>query len=131
MEYLIYAVSYLTSAAGLIIAFWYVLRTGRVVIGFFLCWGLTIFCAFLASVVLPSIVALFSTDYVRLFPDAIAVGATIFFGWAGAFATAALAGFIRILVKGRLRPARPAASRGEQQDEPRPDFTDPVSRELK
>ena len=102
--------------AGLMVAFWFVLRTGKVVIGMFLSWGLTIICVFLVSVVFPAIVAVYNTEYVALFPEAIAVPAVMFTGWAPAFVVAALAGFVKLAIKHWVKPERPAATQQEQED---------------
>lgn len=115
MPYLIYAVSYLCSAAGLIFAFCYVLRSGRVVWGILIGWGLTIICAILVSIVFPAIVAVFNTKYVAFFPDAICVTAVIFMGWQPAFVVAAIAGFVKLVIEPRKKTESPATTRPEHE----------------
>lgn len=116
MPYLIYAVSYLCSVAGLIIAFCYVLRSGKVVWGTLIGWGLSIICVFLVSVVFPAIVAVFNTKYVALFPEAIGVPAVIFTGWVPAYAVAALAGLVKLVIEPRKKTERPATTRQKHED---------------
>ena len=57
MRILIYIVSNLIGWVGLIIAFWYVVRSGKVVQGAFIGWGLSIVCVILVSAVFLWIVA--------------------------------------------------------------------------
>jgi len=95
MRFVIYIASSLCEAAGLAIAFWYVLRGGKVVKGLFIGWGLSIVGIFLASVVLPGIVNVYNSEYCQYFPEAIGVGAVLVLGWMPASVVAALAGLIR------------------------------------
>ena len=99
MRVLIYVVSFLCGTAGLIIAFWYVLRSGRILKGILIGYGLSIICVFLASVVLPGVVALYDKEYCRYFPEAIGVPAIIFTGWLPASVVAIIAGLIRYITK--------------------------------
>jgi len=95
MRIVIYITSFLCGTAGLMTAFWYVLRSGRVVKGLFIGWGLSIVGIFLASVVLPGIVNVYNSEYCQYFPEAIGVPAVMFLGWMPALVAAALAGIIR------------------------------------
>jgi len=95
MQIVIYIASSVCEAAGLVIAFWYVLRSGRVVKGLFIGWGLSIVGIFLASVVFPGLVSVYNSEYCQYFPEAIGVGAVMFLGWMPASVTAVLAGIIR------------------------------------
>ena len=95
MQGLIYVASFLCGTAGLIIAFWYVLRTGRIVKGAFIGWGLSIICVFLVAVVFPAAVSIYHEEYSRLFPEAIGVVAVMFTGWLPASIVAILAGLTR------------------------------------
>jgi len=99
MRVLIYVVSNLFVAAGLIIAFWYVLRSGKILKGILIGWGLSILCIFLDSVVFPGVVAIYNKEYSLYFPEAIAVPAIIFTGWLPASVVAIVAGLIRHVTK--------------------------------
>jgi len=97
--FLIYLVSNLFVAAGLIIEFWYVLRSGKILKGILIGYGLSIICVFLASVVFPGVVAIYDKEYSRYFPEAIGVAAIIFTGWLLASVVAIVAGLIRHITK--------------------------------
>ena len=99
MRVLIYVVSNHCGTAGLIIAFWYVLRSGKVLKGILIGWGLTIICVFLVSVVFPGVVAIYDNEYSRYFPEAIGVSAIIFTGWLPASVAAIVAGLLRHVTK--------------------------------
>jgi len=99
MRVLLYVVSTLFVAAGLIIAFLYVLRSGKVLKGILIGWGLSILCIFLDSVVFPGVVAIYSKEYSLYFPEAIAVPAIISIGLLPATIVAIVAGFIRHITK--------------------------------
>ncbi len=103
MRIVIYIASSLCEAAGLVIAFWYVLRSGRVLNGVFIGWGLSIVGIFLASVVFPGIVSVYNSEYCQYFPEAIGVGAIMVLGWMPASVAAALAGIIRYAVRRWLK----------------------------
>ena len=97
--FLIYFVSILCGMAGLIISFWYVLRSGKILKGILIGWGLSIICIFLVSVVFPGVVALYDKEYCRYFPEAIGVPAIIFTGWLPASVIAIIAGLLRQVAK--------------------------------
>jgi hypothetical protein len=99
MRVLIYVVSFLCGTAGLIIAFWYVLRSGRILKGILIGWGLSIICVFLASVVFPGVVAIYNKEYSLYFPEAIGVRAIIFTGWLPASVVAIASGLTRNITK--------------------------------
>jgi hypothetical protein len=94
-----YVVSNLFVVAGLIIAFCYVLRSGKVLKGILIGWGLSILCIFLDSVVFTGVVAIYNKEYSLCFPEAIAIPAVIFTGWIPASVVAIIAGFIRHIKK--------------------------------
>jgi hypothetical protein len=95
MRVLMYVVSNLFVAAGLIIAFCYVLRSGRILKGILIGWGLSIVFIFLDSVMFPGVVAIYNKEYSLCFPEAIAVLPTILTGWLSACFVAIVAGLIR------------------------------------
>lgn len=99
MRILIYLVSFLCGTAGLIIAFCYVLRSGKIPKGILIGYGLSILCVFLVSVVLPGIVAEYNKEYSLYFPEAIGVPAIIFTGWLPVSVVAIIAGFVRHITK--------------------------------
>jgi len=98
MRVLMYLVSYLCSTAGLIIAFCYVLRSGKIIKGMLIGYGLSIVCVFLVSVVFPGILAGYDKEYSLCFPEAIAVPAIIFTGWLSSSIVVVIAGLIRYFV---------------------------------
>jgi len=109
MRVLIYVVSFLCGTAGLIIAFWYVLRSGRVIGGILIGWGLSIICVFLVSVLLPGVLAVVvgHEEYSQLFPEEIGVFAIAVTGWLPASVVAIIAAFARHGTKGlSLRSGR-------------------------
>jgi hypothetical protein len=99
MRILIYLVSNLVGIAGLIIAFGYVVRSGNVVRGAFIGWGLSIVCVILVSAVFPGIVAHYDSEYYIYFPEAIGIPLVVFTGLVPAFIVATVAGFVRELMK--------------------------------
>ena len=96
---LIYVVTNLIGISGLIIAFLYVLRNGKILNGILIGYGLTIICIFLVSVVLPGIVAIYDEEYCKYFPEAIGVIPVILTGWLPASIVTAIAAFIRHITK--------------------------------
>jgi hypothetical protein len=112
MPSLIHVVSFLLGSAGLIIAFCYVLRTGKVVRGAFIGWGLSIVCVFIVSVVLPGFVALYDSEYSGYFPESIAVPGVMFVGWVPALL---VAGVARLVKEGIVRWAQADKTRGSQE----------------
>jgi hypothetical protein len=99
MIFLIYVGSNLIVIAGLIIAFLYVLRSGKIFKGILIGYGLSIICISLASVVLPGIVAIYDKEYCQYFPEAIAVPAIIFTGWLPVSIVVIIALIIRHIAK--------------------------------
>jgi hypothetical protein len=99
MRILIYSASFLCGTAGLIIAFWYVLRTGNILKGILIGYVLSIVCVFMVSIVLPGIVALYKKEYSLYFPEAIGVPAVIFTGWLPVSVVVIIAGFVRHITK--------------------------------
>jgi hypothetical protein len=95
MRSLIYVVSFLLGTAGLIIAFCYVVRSGKIVKGALIGWGLSIICVFIVSVVLPGLVGLYDSEYSRYFPEAIGVPGVMATGWVPAFLVAAVARLVK------------------------------------
>ena len=81
------------------IAFWYVVRSGKIVKGAFIGWGLSIVCIFLVSVVFPAFMGIYNREYCKYFPEAIGVGGIIIAGGLPAFVVATVAGLIRDLMK--------------------------------
>ena len=116
MPYLIYAVSFLCSAAGLIIAFCYVLRSGKVVWGTLIGWGLSIVCIILVSMVFPAIVAVYNKEYAAFFPEATGVPMIMFMGWVPAYGLAALAGRLKQGSEPRKKTESPPTTRQEHED---------------
>jgi len=106
MQTVIYIASSLCEAAGLVTAFWYVLRSGEVLSGLFIGWGLSIVGIFLASVFFPGIVGAYNNEYCQYFPGAIGVGAIMVLGWMPALVVAALAGIIRYVARRWLKSAK-------------------------
>ena len=103
MQVLIGFVSLLIGWAVLIIAFWYVLQSGRIISGFLIGWGLSIICIILVSVVLPLVVSVYNDEYVLYFPDATGVGAVVLVGWAPVLVVVGVAKLIGYGSK-RFRP---------------------------
>jgi len=103
MPIVIYIASSLCEVAGLVIAFWYVLRSGKVLSGVFIGRGLSIVGIFLASVVFPGIVSVYNSEYCQYFPEAICVGPIMFLGWMPASVAALLAGIIRYVARRWLK----------------------------
>lgn len=99
MWILIHLVSFLCGTAGLIFAFLYVLRSGKILKGILIGYGLTIIFVFLVSVVFPGVVAIYDKEYSRYFPEAIGVPAIILTGWLPASVVAIVAGFLRHVIK--------------------------------
>lgn len=114
MRSLIYIASFFCGIAGLIVAFCYVLRSGKIVKGVLIGWGLTIICVFLISVVLPAIVAVYDTEYVALFPEAIGVLPVMIGGWIPALLVAVLARLVKLGIERWAKTDRPAATRQKQ-----------------
>lgn len=96
---LIYVISYICGTAGLIIAFWYVIRSGKVIRGAFIGWGLSIVCVFLVSVVFPWPMSFYHSEYCKYFPEATGVPLVILTGLIPALIVATFAGFVRELMK--------------------------------
>jgi len=105
MRVLMHLVSFLCGSAGLIVAFWYVLRSGKILKGILIGYGLSIVCVFLISVVIPGVLAGYNKEYSLFFPEAIAVTAVIFTGWLPSSVVAVIAGLIRYFV-GRFSRTR-------------------------
>jgi len=82
-------------SAGFIIAFVYVLQSGKIIKGVFIGWGLFIICTFLITVVFPAVVALYNYDYCRFFPEAIGLPLVILAGWLPASIVSIVAGLAR------------------------------------
>lgn len=99
MERLIEITSFVFGTAGLVIAFWYVLRTGRIIKGLFMGWGLSVICVFVVAVVFPAIMAVYSEQCSLFFPEATGVFAIILTGWLPASGVALVAGFVRYGIK--------------------------------
>lgn len=102
MRVFIYLVSFLCGSAGLIVALCYVLRSGKILKGILIGYGLSIVCVFLVSVVFPGILAGYNKEYSLCFPEAIAVPAVIFTGWLPSSVVVIIAGIIKYFV-GRFR----------------------------
>jgi hypothetical protein len=111
MRGLIYVVSYLLGTAGLIIAFCYVVRSGKIVKGVLIGWGLSIICVFIVSVVLPGLAGLYDSEYARYFPEAIAVPGVIATGWAPALVVAVAARLLKQGIEYWAKTHRPGRSR--------------------
>ena len=79
----------------MIIAFCYVLRSGKIVKGALIGWGLSIVCVFLISVVLPAVVALYDIEYASFFPDAIGVPGVMVIGWVPGLLVAVVARLVK------------------------------------
>lgn len=97
-------------------AFCFVLRSGKIVTGALIGWGLSIVCIFLVSVVFPAIVAVYDTEYVAFFPEAIGVLCVIFFGWAPALVVAVFARLVKLGIEYCAKTDRPAAVRQKHED---------------
>ena len=99
MSILIYVVSFLFGMASLMIAFCYVVHSGKVVKGALIGWGLLIIFTILVSLVFPAMVGIYYPEYCRYFPDAIAIPAVIYWGWMHTLGVAIIAVIIRQLMK--------------------------------
>ena len=95
MELFIGVISNVFEVAGPLIAFWYTLRTAKVIKGLFVGWGLTIICVGLVAVVFPAIIFHFNKQYALYFPDAPAVVLVVFTGWFPASIAVILAWILR------------------------------------
>lgn len=95
MQIFIHMASLLCGSAGLIIALWYVLRSGKIIKGVFIGWGLSIVCVFLVVVVFPAVLTIFNEQYTSFFPDAIGLPLIMLTGWLPALIVAILAGLTR------------------------------------
>lgn len=74
-------------------------RSGNVVRGAFISWGLSIVCVILVSVVFPGIVDHYDSEYYIYFPEAIGIPVVVFTGLIPALIVATFAGFVGELVK--------------------------------
>lgn len=115
MRILIYVFSFSFGISGLIVAFYYVLRTGKVVKGAFIGWGLSIVCAFIVSVVLPGFVALYDSEYSRYFPESIGVPGVMFAGLIPALLIAVVARLLKDGIEHWAKSHRSASSQSSQE----------------
>ncbi len=111
MRSLFYIATFFCGIAGLIIEFCYVLRSGKIVKGVIIGWGLSIICVFLVSVVLPAIVAVYDSEYIALFPEAIGVPFVMIGGWVSALIVALLARLVKRGIEHWAKTSRPVATR--------------------
>jgi hypothetical protein len=88
---------------AIVVPFVYVLRTGKLLRGFLLGWGLMIVSTFVLSVVIFAFVHNFlSPEFaVEFFPDQICIPPVVLFGWVHSLIITFVAAFIRGLIKGR------------------------------
>ncbi len=109
-------VSLIAMLGGLVFEFIYVLRTGKLASGIFYGWVFLIFGTFVASVILPVTLSVLNPDYVKYFPEPMAVGFAIFLGGLYALIIAALSLFVRF-IKERLRHSKPKIN--EELEQPK------------
>ena len=103
MHILIRVVSSIYLFAGLIIAFLYVLRSGKYEKGILIGWGLTLIGGCVISTVLPEIASLHNHEYLNFFPEANGIPMIILFGWFEPVIVTIIAGLLRKIVV-HLRP---------------------------
>ena len=84
---------------GLVIAFWYVVRSGKLLKGLFIGWGLSIICFFLISTVVPALVGTLDSEYRLYFPEEIGLPIVIALGWIPALIVSTVAALIRHLMR--------------------------------